>query len=762
KYQHTPLLKFTPAARAIATYYWVSNNDKAYKHNCIKQATTAKKIKEAFSSTQMYTDLSQSFKEDMHTYFQGAQMEFTELLLNKAAEYLLEHLITGNSEFATSSKAALLVEQLHTHLDANAETPSFHATLADLKGSVKAQWQFVGYWFKGLIDNSDNKAISRYLNEAIVNVLLQQHKCFNHNPISTRCQVDQLLGDHRSINNRKLDFEFDEFIQRLEHYTEQIKPQYTEFKQIKAQIMSQQKASMNLHSFKARPLSSFVRNKLINESYLPIIGDNLAKQMGALGQDRRSDLMGLLLLISPPGYGKTTLMEYIANRLGLNFMKINCPSLGHDVKSLDPANAPNATAKQELEKLNLALEMGNNAMLYLDDIQHTHPEFLQKFISLCDGTRRIEGVWKGVSKTYDLRGKKFCVIMAGNPYTESGEVFKIPDMLANRADVYNLGDVLSGQQQIFSMSYIENSMTSNKVLAPLALRDLNDLYLLMDMAHGKQVPSSDLSHSYSASEISEITTVLKALFKVQQVILTVNQEYIRSAAMDDKYREEPPFKLQGSYRNMNKLAEKIVAIMDEKELQQLIDDHYVGEAQLLTTGAEENLLKLKELRGTLDADEATRWSEIKAEFKIRNSLAGDDTDGATKIASQISGLKNNLDNLTSALSKDSNLAQASSEQQISSITAAIEKLSLDVNVVNTPLPNLGAALTSLSETMVTSFVPIVVTLNKKLDINMEVLEKVTRLSEKLQNLTKQKSTRTVTSKNSKTKRVTKKKVSKKT
>ncbi|PJI52099.1 hypothetical protein CTI14_48295, partial [Methylobacterium radiotolerans] len=53
-------------------------------------------------------------------------------------------------------------------------------------------------------------------------------------------------------------------------------------------------------------------------------------------------------------------------------------------------------------------------------------------ISLTDATRRIEGVWQGRTNTYDLRGKKFVVVMAGNPYTESGDVFRIPDMLANR------------------------------------------------------------------------------------------------------------------------------------------------------------------------------------------------------------------------------------------------------------------------------------------------------------------------------------------
>src|ERR1041384_148393 len=108
--------------------------------------------------------------------------------------------------------------------------------------------------------------------------------------------------------------------------------------------------------------------------------------------------------------------------------------------------------------------MGNNVMLYLDDIQHTDPELLQKFISLCDGQRRVEGVWNGRTRTYDLRGKKFCVVMAGNPYTETGERFRIPDMLANRADTYNLGDILEGKSDLFPHSYPEKALTSKTVL----------------------------------------------------------------------------------------------------------------------------------------------------------------------------------------------------------------------------------------------------------------------------------------------------------
>jgi hypothetical protein len=70
------------------------------------------------------------------------------------------------------------------------------------------------------------------------------------------------------------------------------------------------------------------------------------------------------------------------------------------------------------------------------------------------------------TRTYDLRGKKLCVVMAGSPYTESGAQFQIPDMLANRADVYNLGEVLNGRDDAFALSYIENALTSNRILAP--------------------------------------------------------------------------------------------------------------------------------------------------------------------------------------------------------------------------------------------------------------------------------------------------------
>ena len=382
-------------------------------------------------------------------------------------------------------------------------------------------------------------------------------------------------------------------------------------------------------------LTSFVRNTLIDKVYLPLIGDNLAKQIGAAGEEKRTDRQGMLLLISPPGYGKTTLMEYVANRLGLTFVKINGPALGSRVVSLDPSEAPNAAAREELMKLNLALEMGDNVMLYVDDIQHTNPEFLQKFISLCDAQRRIEGVYRGRARTYDLRGKRACVVMAGNPYTESGKRFRIPDMLANRADTYNLGDIVGDNYDQFVMSYVENCLTSNSVLEKLTRRSQRDAYTILKIAETGQREGLDFEGNYTAEEVQEYVATMKKLLVVRDVVLKVNREYIRSAGQADEYRTEPPFLLQGSYRNMNRIAGRVLPVMNDAELWTLIYSTYEQDAQMLTTGAESNLLKFRELTGRLDEEQAQRWDQIKKTFGRNLLLGGDSEDKVGKIIRQL-------------------------------------------------------------------------------------------------------------------------------
>lgn len=644
------LLKFSALARSLALLYWNYMQDNEVASSWVERAKTSMDIYTLFNHKDGLITLQEEIEVNLLMFYAEHAIPHEVINVRHAAEYLMNVLARIPQEFVCSRYGKELAQALQKRLEDAHMWHNFNHSQQSLAERYAARWQLIENWLKGLCASSEFGDKSRYIPEAIMLLMLGNdgHVAQRFSEVELEIEVTNLLGDHNKITHGKMNINLDDFFKKMRRHRLYVVPEFRKYLELRQTILAEQREKLRLEEFKAKPLSSFVRNKLINEVYLTIIGDNLAKQMGTVGDNRRTDLMGLLLLISPPGYGKTTLMEYVANRLGLIFMKVNGPALGHDVLSLDPEQAPNATAKQELEKANLAFEMGNNVMLYIDDIQHTNPEFLQKFISLCDGTRRIEGVWNGKTKTYDMRGKKFCVVMAGNPYTESGEVFRIPDMLANRADIYNLGEVLGGMQDVFISSYIENALTSNAVLAPLALRDLKDLYQLMDHAEGKPINSSALSYDYSSAEIGEITAVLKHLMKIREVVFKVNQQYIISAAQSDKYRTEPPFKLQGSYRNMNKMAEKVSSVMNDAEINQLINDHYIGEAQLLTSGAEENLLKLNEIRNVLTDKEAERWAQIKRDFMRNKSMGGDETDTGMKIVSQLAELAMSVKDLNFA------------------------------------------------------------------------------------------------------------------
>ncbi len=666
------LLAWGPTERALALLYWHHGRFVAERESLQRRARAAMQMHGLFGAhdalTQLEADCARSlggfareFVPDLLGPAGDDQARRLATLTAQAAAYFIRQLAgaRGEQAWVVSGAGEDLAAALSRELDRGGRLLAWQQDLEAAPGAER--WRLARDWVRAYAEAQAPESLAWVDDAASVLVLPSARQRVN---ATLDHEFDGLLAEHPRIQGGRMRLNLNDFWRRFLHHQHHDVPGFEALQALRHELITTEKARLRLAQFQAKPLSTFVRNRLIDEVYLPLVGDNLAKQIGASGEGSRTDRMGLLLLISPPGYGKTTLMEYVADRLGLIFVRINCPALGHDVTSIDPAAATHSAARQELEKLNLGLAMGNNVMLYLDDIQHTSPEFLQKFIALADGTRRIEGMWNGESRSYDLRGKRFAVVMAGNPYTESGDVFKIPDMLANRADIYNLGDVLSGREELFALSYIENALTANPALLPLSSRDPKDVQLLVQLAEGREVASSAFAHGYGAAELEELTALMKRLFRARDLLLKVNLAYIESAAQQDAYRTEPPFKLQGSYRNMTKLAGKITALMHDHELDALLRDHYRGEAQTLTTGAEENLLKLAQLLGSPSADETARFAAICDEFVRRRKLGGDEADGSTRIASTLLDVARAVETLKPPAANDEGLRLAEAVLEI--------------------------------------------------------------------------------------------------
>ncbi|MDT7790323.1 MAG: hypothetical protein QOF58_8742 [Pseudonocardiales bacterium] len=524
------LLRYSPQARAKAQIFW-SEQPEEQRAVWTRKAESLARARTIFGGTHGIPELTKQFGLD-----------------DLAGEYLFEELACEPRGFVTSKAARAVIDRFKSVV-----TEDLHDR------------DLIEAWLHAFLKDEDCPELPE-----VVAVLLTDLPRYDSSAALTE-SVTGLLGTHPRVSNQSMELRLDETLTRLRRFHAEQVPAFRAYQRQRDELLAEERRRLRLDDYRPAVLNTFVRNRLLNEVYLPLIGDNLAKQL--------NDGTGLLMLISPPGYGKTTLMEYVANRLGMVFVKVNGPALGSGVTSLDPEDAPNATARQEVERINFAFALGSNVLLHLDDIQHTSPELLQKFISLCDAQRRVDGVWDGEARTFDLRGKRFAVSMAGNPYTETGRAFRVPDMLANRADVWNLGDVLSGRDALFALSYLENASASNPTLNGV------DVEPLVRLANGESA-----SHEYETVELERMLSVVRKLQRVQEVVLKVNQAYISSAASGGE------FLLQGSYRNMNRMAARIVPAMNDAEVEALIDDHYLGEAQLLGTRAEANLTRLRELK----------------------------------------------------------------------------------------------------------------------------------------------------------------------
>ncbi|RVU27859.1 DNA repair ATPase [Streptomyces antnestii] len=622
------LLRHAPAARAAAQLAWAHDLAQGERELWRRRATSLARARDIFGPTPAITEA----RAELAARIGGPQAA-------PAADYLFEELTSTPAGFVTSAATRAFLDKFRRSIDA--DNDAYEADLAAVE-DLAVRRQLVEAWL-GAYAATAGEGTAADIGEAVAVELCPGLDRYDAEAPLTET-VDGLLGTHARVTGRRLTVRLDELLTRTRQLRENIAPGFRAYRSRRAELVAAERARLRLDEYRPRAMSSFVRGRLVDEVYLPLVGDSLHKQFGGAG--------GLLLLVSPPGYGKTTLMEYVADRLGLVLVKVDGPALGHTVTSLDPDEAPNATARQEVEKINFALEAGNNVLLHLDDIQHTSPELLQKFLSLCDAQRRMEGVSGGTSRTYDLRGKRFAVCMTGNPYTESGRRFRIPDMLANRADVWNLGDVLTGKEDAFALSFVENALTAHPVLAPLAGRDRADLDLLIRLAEGDPAARTDrLAHPYDPAETERIVTLLRHLLTVRTTVLAVNAAYIASAGQDDSARTEPAFRLQGSYRDMNRIAARIDPAMNAAEVAALVEDHYKGEAQTLTTGAEANLLKLAELRGTLTPEQADRWQAVRQAHVRNRALGGPDDDPLVRAVAALGLLADRVAAVESAITR---------------------------------------------------------------------------------------------------------------
>jgi hemerythrin superfamily protein len=182
---------------------------------------------------------------------------------------------------------------------------------------------------------------------------------------------------------------------------------------------------------------------------------------------------------------------------------------------------------------------------------------------------------------------------------------------------------------------------------------------------------------------------------------------------------------------------------------QMIADHYLGEAQLLTTGAESNLLKLAELRGNMTVEQSERWVQIKKDFLRNKAIGGADADVGSRVVVQLADMVEGIKALgASAIQvKEQVLATEKSPtdtgEWVQQLTPLLNQLTQSlaasqpkVEVINQPVPGIDKILRVLAETIEKSIFPLVRSMDKKLDIDLRTHESMQEVLLQLRQLEK--------------------------
>ena len=120
-------------------------------------------------------------------------------------------------------------------------------------------------------------------------------------------------------------------------------------------------------------------------------------------------------------------------------------------------------------------------------------------------------------------------------------------------------------------------------------------------------------------------------------------------------------------------------------------------------------------------------------------------DAGAKVVNQMAIISERLQHIGKSLEKEQDLSQpfALLAAQIAEIKTALAGSKLDIKVINEPVPGLDKAFAKLADTIDQTFMPVVQSMNHKINLDLNVLKKVGELSAELRQFTQSKSRKTV-------------------
>lgn len=163
-------------------------------------------------------------------------------------------------KFVVSADAQALSEALEHSLKDNPRK-AFDAALESLKSAPDATLGLVKQAIDALALRGDLAGHAHFATEAAGLFLHKKFLNTSVRRVELTATVKGLLGQHDRVKDNQLNLSIDDSLARYQRHVDTFLPGYRQYQTKRTQVLSDTRQSMRLEEFKAKPLTSFVRNR---------------------------------------------------------------------------------------------------------------------------------------------------------------------------------------------------------------------------------------------------------------------------------------------------------------------------------------------------------------------------------------------------------------------------------------------------------------------------------------------------------------------
>lgn len=437
RHREAPALLVPPEARALGLLFWSTHPDEEARRQWHLRARSLGRLAPQ-SRSQALSVFEETLGEALRRGLGALAVPTTSEQLTQAAQWLARELRVPTPRFSLSQEAAALRDRFLSYLDQSDQRELFRLDLQGLEDRPADRLLLVRAWLESVIlpeQPLGSVDHAPFLLEAAVALTINSRTPREVVLLPSWITVGGLKGAHPSLVGQSLSLRTDLLLEETVRHQTQTLPLWRACqlaRQAWSDALMRVLSRHGVYPWTAAsvPLTGFEAGWL-----LPTL-DRLLGAQGALSPSQAFK-HALVACITPSALSMQSVLTRLAEREQLLHVVVEGTRIGDTVRELDPACASTQSARLELERLLLGLELGQHALVEVRDAEYLHPQLLLTLLPLAEG-RPLELLVGGELRVFSLAKRRFVLVLCASP-AGPGQAGLPPALMARLPILWGLG-----------------------------------------------------------------------------------------------------------------------------------------------------------------------------------------------------------------------------------------------------------------------------------------------------------------------------------